>query len=176
MPVQIALLRGINVVGNNRIRMEALKAIFESLGLKNVRTYIQSGNVVFEGPQKGIAAKIEAAIEAAAGFRPAVIIRTPAQLREVAAANPFTAEAAAEPAKMHVFFLDATPTPSACATVEALNTGPERLHFAGSELFIFFPTGIGQSKFPFARLDRLLKTPATARNWNTLLKLIELSG
>ncbi|HBY63992.1 MAG TPA: hypothetical protein DEH78_29565, partial [Solibacterales bacterium] len=136
-----------------------------------VRTYIQSGNVVFRTRRTAhLASRLEDAIEAAAGFRPAVMVRTAAELRAVAAANPFPA--GFDPAKLAVHFLSAPP---GAQLPEIATPGGETMHLAGRELFVYYPEGMGRSKLPVARLERALGVISTARNWNTLLQLIDLA-
>src|ERR1700684_1843356 len=104
----VSLLRGVNVGGHNMIKMEALRALHESIGLRDVRSYVQSGNVVFRTERKELAPlaqKIEDAIESKFGFRPPVVLRTAAELREVVAKNPFAKRSGIEPGKLLVSFL-----------------------------------------------------------------------
>jgi uncharacterized protein (DUF1697 family) len=173
----IALLRGVNVGGHNKIKMEALRALCDSLGCSNTQTYVQSGNVVFSTTKRNLAtlsAEIEDAIQSSVGFRPNVILRTSSELRDIAAGNPFPAEAAADPSHLAVFFLSAPVTPAAQAGIKALPPHPEKLHVSGREIYIYFPDGFGNSKLP-TLLDRALKSAATARNWNTVTKLLEIA-
>ncbi len=110
MPVVVSMLRGVNVVGRNKIDMPALRALYQRLGLRNPQTYIQSGNVVFateETDLKPLATRIESAIEKKFGFRPAVVLRTAAELRDAIARNPFASRAGILPNRLIVFFLAA---------------------------------------------------------------------
>ncbi|MDX2149225.1 MAG: DUF1697 domain-containing protein [Bryobacteraceae bacterium] len=168
----IALLRGVNIGGHHKLPMSQLRALCEGLGLTSVQTYIQSGNVVFRAPSaRNLENRLETAIEAAVGFRPAVILRTLDEMRAVAAANPFPP--GFEPSKLAIFFSRTAP-PGPLPLIES-PTG-ETLHLAGRELFVYFPEGQGRSKLPFAKLERVFSGgPSTARNWNTLLKLIEIA-
>src|SRR5258707_10026031 len=112
MPVIVSMLRGVNVGGNHKVKMEALRALYESLGFTGVQTYIQSGNVVFRTRATGLAAlgkKIEDGIEGAFGFRPAVILRTAEELRAAIAGCPFAAREGMEPGKLLVTFLSGVP-------------------------------------------------------------------
>jgi len=173
MTAAVALLRGINVGGNHRLPMDSLKAIAGTLGLKNVRTLIASGNLVFRAPHLGgLEAKLETAIEAAHGFRPPVILRTQAEWTAIIASQPFPP--GCDPAKAVVTFLAAAPTAAQQEAVLAIPIGPEVLHLAGREMFIYFPNGQGRSQLPFAKIGRALGTTGTARNWNTVLKLQEM--
>ena len=178
MPVMISLLRGVNVGGHNQIKMEALRSLYSSLKLQNAQTYVQSGNVVFGATDRGLARlanRIEEAIEDKFGFRPDVILRSVAELRAVVAANPFAKRRDIHPGKLLVTFLAAEPRPEGFAAVRKLKTDPEELHLRAREAYIYFPNGAGRSKFPWANLGKLLGVPATARNWNTVLKLLELA-
>lgn len=178
MPISIALIRGINVGGKNSLSMESLRELCEGIGLKDVRTYIQSGNVVFRASGREIAAaagKVEDAIEADRGFRPDVVIRTRDELAAAIEANPFAARARAEPAKLLVMFLKSKPVAGASAALEGVKRNDEQLRLIGRELFIDFPGGIGRSKLAIAAVEKALGVPATSRNWNTMLKLLAMA-
>jgi len=174
----IAMLRAVNVGGRNKIAMEDLRALCSDLGLSNPKTYIQSGNVAFgtaEPDLARLARRIEDEMERRCAFRTVAILRTASDLRSVIAANPFAARAGIEPNKLHVTFLAADPGPEICGTIRAIPTDPEELHIAGREMYCYFPNGAGQSKLPTALIERTLRTPGTARNWNTVLKLLEMA-
>ena len=173
------MLRGVNVTGNKRIPMEALRQLCESLGLREAQTYIQSGNVVFRTNAKDLAAlarRIEEAIEKKFGCRPGVTLRTPAELKEVIARNPFAKRQGIEPAKLQVhFFLTTSPSAEMRSEILRLKSGhAEEIVFGSRELYIYFPDGQGQSKL-WPALDRALKKSATGRNWNTVTKLLEMA-
>jgi uncharacterized protein (DUF1697 family) len=177
MAVVIGLLRGINVGGHHKISMEELRSICVSLGLRNPQTYIQSGNVVFGAAARDIAKladRIESAIERPFGFRPKVILRSADDLRKIVARSPFAGRAGFDPAKLAVLFLADSPTQDLRSKLLAIKVGPEELQSEGRELYIYFPDGMGRSKLPPV-LDRTLKIPATARNWNTVQKLLEMA-
>ncbi len=175
--VVISMLRGVNVGGHNKIKMDALRALYESLGLKNVQTYVQSGNVIFATDKQNLnqlATDIEGAIEMQFGFRPTVIQRTTPELREVIRKNPFASRQDVEPGKLHVTFLSSDPGQDAREKVLAMKIDPEELVFGIREHYIYFPNGAGQSKVP-AAMERALKTPGTARNWNSVTKMLDLA-
>ena len=177
MPVVIGLLRGINVGGHCKISMEELRSICTSLRLRNPQTYIQSGNVVFDAPARDVAKladRLESAIEKQLGFRPKVILRTAEDLRKIVGRAPFAKRPDFNPAKLAVFFFTDAPAPEVRTKVLAIKVGPEELQSEGRELFIYFPDGIGHSKLPPV-LDRTMKIPATARNWNTVNKLLKMA-
>lgn len=174
MEVIISMLRGVNVGGNHKIAMNELRALYESLGLETPRTHIQSGNVIFSTPKgtlPSLADRIESAIEQRFGFRPAVILRTRAEMRLAIDQNPFAAMEGIEPSKLLVTFLAADPGAEARARVRAIEVHPEQLHIIGRELYVYYPKGAGQTKFPAVRIGKILGTPGTARNLNTVLKL-----
>jgi uncharacterized protein (DUF1697 family) len=156
--------------------MDALRAIYESLGLESPRTILQTGNVVFRTTERNLprlAARIEDAIEREAGFRPRVILRTTGELREAMAGNPFAERSGIEPAKLLLTFLDGGTTPQACGKAQAICAGPEELHIRGRHLYTYYPNGMGRSKLQPGALDKALGIPGTGRNWNTVAKLLE---
>lgn len=176
--VYISLLRGINVGGNNLVKMEALRALYEKLKFRDVVSYVQSGNVVFRAAETNrarIADRIEDAIEGEFGHRPRVVLRTTAELRDLMARNPFARRAGIEPGKLVVTFLAGELPDEARVKLESLPKTPEEMHLHVRELFTYFPNGMGQSKLSLAAVDRALKIPGTARNWNTVSKLLALA-
>lgn len=178
MPVAISMLRGVNVGAHNRIKMDALCAIYKSLKLEDPCTYVQSGNVIFRTKEKNLEPlrqKIAAAIERKAGFRPEVILRTPDDFRRVIAKNPFANRSEIHPGKLLVTFLADEPSPDAREKLLALKPDPEEMHLIGRELYIYFPNGAGQSKLPWSTLDKKLGTTGTARNWNSVLAMLEMA-
>ena len=176
--VAIALLRGVNVGSHNRIKMDALRDLCATLKLQHVQTYVQSGNVVFrchdQDPAK-LARRIEDAIERAFGFRCAVILRTTSELRETVARNPFAARSDIHPAKLLVTFLADEPAGDLRDRVLGMKTDPEELRMAGREVYIHFPNGAGRSKLNWVGIEKKLNTRGTARNWNSVLKLLEMA-
>jgi uncharacterized protein (DUF1697 family) len=178
MPVLISMLRGVNLGPHNRIKMAALRALYQSLQLEDARTYVQSGNVVFRTKEKTVsqlAKRIQDAIAQQFGFRPTVILRTPDELRNAIAANPFAKRRDLNPAKLLVTFLAREPGTEARAGLLALKPDPEELHLIGRELYIYFPNGAGRSKLPWSSLDEKLGTSGTARNWNTVTSMLEIA-
>lgn len=177
------MLRGVNVGGNNKIKMEDLRALCADLGCSDVQTYVNSGNAVFRSPAKGGSAKdrdalgkrIEAAIETTCGFRTPVVLRSAEELRRVVKGNPFPAYALSAPGKLHVNFLYADPGEARRQAVRAMKFDPEELRLDGREIYIYYPEGAGQSKLRWSVVDKALGTSGTARNWNTVLKLLEMA-
>lgn len=179
MAVFISLLRGINVSGQKRIRMEELLNLYESLGFTNVTTYIQSGNVVFgTGGEDttGLAPRIESAIEQAFGFSVVVFNRQSADFQRILAGNPFLIDRQEDPAKLHVTFLYHPPD---AARLEELVVPPgETAEFVlgEQEIFLYYPDGYGRTKFSNNTIERKLALPATTRNWNTVRALYDLAA
>ncbi len=178
MPVMISMLRGVNVGGHNKIKMDELRALYEFLKFENPRTYVQSGNVIFRTKEKNspaLAKKIQNAIERKFGFRPEVIVRTTEELRSAIAASPFASRRNLEPGKILVTFLASEPGPDAPVTLLSLKAHPEELHLKGRELYIYFPDGAGKSKLPWSKVEKLFQTTGTARNWNSVTKMLAMA-
>ena len=179
MPVWISMLRGVNVGSHNRIKMDALRALYESVKLEDPRTYVQSGNVIFRAKEKNgdlLAKKIQSAIERKFKFTPAVVVRTAKEMRETIDANPFAGRNDVEPGKLLVTFLSAEPAKEAHSALAAFNDFPEELHLRGRELYIYFPNGAGKSKLPWSKVEKFLKVQGTARNWNSVNAMLELAA
>jgi uncharacterized protein (DUF1697 family) len=177
MPVLISMLRGVNLGAHNRIKMEALRALYLSLKLEDPRTYVQSGNVIFRTKENNtakLATKIQDAIEKTFQCRPQVILRTTDELRRAIARTPFKNRPNLEPAKILVTFLAGVP-PAAKATLDGLKSYPEELHLIERELYIYFPNGVGKSKLPWSSVEKLLKVTGTARNWNSVQAILEIA-
>jgi uncharacterized protein (DUF1697 family) len=158
--------------------MEALRAFYESLGLLDVRTYVQSGNVVFRTKERNLAAlakSIEDGIQRDFGFRPGVVLRTPPELRDAIAKNPFAARQGIDPRKLLVTFLSAAPDAESRGNALAIKTFPEELRIDGREVYIYFPNGMARPKMSWPRIEKALKTFGTGRNWNTVAKLLEIA-
>jgi uncharacterized protein (DUF1697 family) len=178
MPVLISMLRGVNLRSDSRIKMDALRGVYESLRLEQPRTYIQSGNVIFRTQQKNrteLGKKIQNAIERVFGCRPEVILRTTAEMKAAIAASPFRGRRNLEPAKLLVTFLAREPGREAEATLTRFKSYPEEVHLKGRELYIYFPSGVGRSKFPWSQVEKLLGVAGTARNWNSVRKMLQMA-
>jgi uncharacterized protein (DUF1697 family) len=176
----VLLLRGINVGGSNRLPMRDLAALLEGLGLHDVRTSIQSGNVVFTSDASvgddpaALSTSITEAIREAHGFAPRSMLLSAAALRAAMDANPFPG-ADAEPATVHLFFLDTAPAAPDLAAMDAIRGPRERYVHDGAVLYLHTPDSLGRSKLA-ERIERLLGVPATARNWNTVRRLAAMAG
>lgn len=168
----IALLRGVNV-GQNILRMERLRGLCAELKLKNVRTYLQSGNLVFEagGTASKWAQALEAKLAGETRLPVTVIVKTAAEIAEVRAANPFLKEKGIDPARLHVTFLRQAPEKAAIDALAKITAGPDRFRWAGTEIYLHCPEGYGRSKLSNTAIEKVLKLRATTRNWNTVNEL-----
>ena len=176
--VVICMLRGVNVGGHNLVKMETLRTLCESLGLRNAQTYLQSGNVIFATDTRNLDAltkKLGDAIEAEFGFRPGIILRTTSELREAIRCNPFAGRKDVPPNRLVVTFLAADPGQAARDKVLAIQVEPEELRMEAREHYIHFLNGQGKSKLPAAAIERALKTPGTGRNWTSVTKMLEIA-
>ena len=173
----ISLLRAINIGGNNIVKMDILKEVYQSLGLKNIKSYLQTGNVAFETDEQNVfqlESMIEDGIGKRFGFRPKVIIRTLEELREVVAKTPFNDGKERLPNRLLVMFLAEQPTNEAKAQLAQINTSLEELHLIGKELYLYYPESVANSKLNTNAIEKKLKLCGTARNWNTVVKLVEI--
>lgn len=169
--IYIGLLRGINV-GGKVLKMADLKQAVAELGLSNVETYLQSGNMVFAAPKAGddkLAARISAAIAEKNKMDVHVLVRNVREWDEVIVHNPF-AQAADMPKSLHAFILDRQPDKQKVEDLRGKDFGSEQWRIAGDTLYLHTPDGFGKSKLGNS-IERLLKVPMTGRNWNTVLAL-----
>jgi putative PIN family toxin of toxin-antitoxin system len=174
----VALLRGINVGGKNKLPMKDLTQMFLKAWCGDVETYIQSGNVIFTAPAavlKTLPKVVGARIESQFGYRVPLILRSHGQLARAVEANPFLREG--KPGKtLHVYFLADTPAEWAVKSLDPNRSPGDVFHVSGQEVYLYLPNGMGNSKLTNAWLDAKLSTVSTARNWSTVLKLHQLTG
>lgn len=173
----VALLRGINVGGHNRLPMKALSRIFEDAGCRQVKTYIQSGNVAFNAQISSTGQftnTIGKAIDQEFGFLPAIQLLTARALRATIAANPYP-QATAEPKSLHLAFLETPPEPANIESIERLLTESESYTLTDNVLYFYAPEGIARSKFA-GSIEKILRVKSTARNWRTITALEELTS
>lgn len=174
MPNFIALLRGINMGGHKKIAMSDLREVAEALGYTNVQTLLQSGNLVFAAPSKTATAletQIQTALTKRLGLATHVLVRTAAEWKKLIAANPFAKEAERDPSHLALMLLKDKPSAASVAALKKAIAGRETFEADGRALYAYFPDGFGNSKFTTSLIDRTLSTTATARNWNTVLKI-----
>ena len=177
MPTCVALLRGINVGGKNLLPMTDLARLFEQAGCAGVRTYIQSGNVLFTASQARtvkLPGVIAAGIAERFGFQVPVLLRTAAELGETIRQNPFL-QAGAPENWLHVLFLANQPDARRVAALDPLRSPPDAFAVRGREIYLQCPNGVGNTKLTNAYFDSRLATVSTGRNWRTVLKLFELA-
>jgi uncharacterized protein (DUF1697 family) len=173
----VALLRGINVGKARQVDMPRLREVLTERGHAGVRTHLRSGNVVLDSPlgEQALARDVEAAVRAEFGFDVPVVVRTGAQLREAVAADPFE-DVRADPARHLVTFLPGVPDPELAAALPPPPEGGDAYRLIGRDLHLWLPSGVLGSPLGAWRWERLLGTTGTARNWNTVLRLVELSA
>jgi len=173
----VALLRGINLGGHNKVSMPDLRALFGSLGDEDAATYLRSGNVIFKGaggPGK-LTEAIEKRIRRDLGLNVTVLLRTRPQLRRVIAGNPF-ANNGKESTKLHVTFLAKRPDRAHVHELDPQRAEPDEFRVVGREIYLHCPNGYGRSKLTNAYFEKELGVAATTRNWRTVTKLAELAG
>jgi uncharacterized protein (DUF1697 family) len=178
MAIYIAMLRGINIGPHKRIKMNRLRESFEGLGFDQVKTYIQSGNVVFNArkiPPAVLCQKIEKSLLQDFGFSVSVILRTREEIGKVIRGNPLLKEKSIDPAKLHVAFLSDAPKAVSLGKLETLTLAPDRACCLGKELYLYFPNGVSGSSLWKHPLDRVLMVTATMRNWNTVNQLCTIA-
>lgn len=178
MPVIICMLRAVNVAGHNKVPMAELRALCASLKLRDAQTYVQSGNVVFKTDERdldALAKRLQKAIERKLGCCPEVILRTTAEMKDAIKRNPFAKRTGIEPNKLLITFFGAEPAAQARADATQLKPGREEMKLIGRELYMYFPDGLARPKLTWGMVERKLKVPGTARNWNTVNKLLEMA-
>jgi len=178
MPVLISLLRGVNVGGHHKIKMDELRALYESLGLEDPRTCLQSGNVVFRTEKRDLvplAGRIADAIGQRVGFRPDVMLRTSSEWRDAIAGNPFAARRDLDLSHLVAIFLAGDPGPEARERLLAIPCAPEELRIGARVLYVYYANGIARATLSLPVIEKALRTSGTGRNWNTVEKLQEIA-
>jgi uncharacterized protein (DUF1697 family) len=177
MATYVVLLRGVNVGGNRPLPMAALRDVLTAAGHADVRTYVQSGNVVLRtrASASSVAAGVRGLIAEEFGMDVPTVVRTAAEMAEVAAHNPFVRPGADPARQLHVAFLEDRPTPAGAAALDPRRAAPEELHVRGREVYLWCPDGFGRSKV-MVGVERALGTAATVRNWRTVTELVHLAG
>ena len=176
MTPYISMLRGINVSGRNPVRMEKLKALYVSLGLSGVNTYIQSGNVVFRSSEKDrveLASLIQNGIRDSFGLDVPVIIRTAAEFREIIDRNPFKK---ADSSKLHITFLASLPGNVRRVDIVNVMDEGEDFQLSEKEIYLYCPKGYGKTRLSNQFFEKKLHVAATTRNWRTVLVLADMVG
>ena len=171
MPIHIAMLRGVNVGGHNRIKMDQLRDSLTGVGLKQVTTYIQSGNIVFESGRlktSNLADTIEKKVLKDFGIAALVVVRSAKEMEAVVAFNPVMADEHLDPSKLHVIFLAEPPTAAAALELKSLTSKPDLSQLAGREIYLYLPNGMSASSLWNNPVERRLLKRATTRNWKTV--------
>jgi len=173
----VCFIRGINVGGNKILKMDALKAMCMSIGLDDVKTYLQSGNVVFRSARRPdvLTKQIENGIHEISGFDAKVILRTVAELREVADGTPFSEPPERDPKRLLVAFLSGEISAEGKAAVARMKIESEEVHYGAGVLYLYMPDGIAASKLAAGLTEKKLGVNVTARNWNTVTALVKLA-
>lgn len=171
----LSILRGINVGGQRKIKMDDLKKLYETLGFQAIQTYIQSGNIVFQAESdENLAEKIEIAIQQQFGFEVPVLVRTRLELAKTVADNPFLSKSDMLVDKLHVTFLNQKPSALLVEKINALDFQADRFRIIERDVYIYCPESYGNSKLTNSFFETKLKTKATTRNWKTVNQLLDM--
>jgi uncharacterized protein (DUF1697 family) len=180
MATYISMLRGINILGRKRVEMSRLREMLEGMGFGQVRTYINSGNVVFKTGKSATSAlskKIEERMMAEFGFSALVITRTASELERAIEGNPFVRESRSDPSRVFIGFLTQAPKADAVERLQARAAKAEQAHCCSKEIYVYYVEGMGRAKLlTHGVLERVLAVSVTMRNWNTVSKLHEMAG
>ena len=177
MAFYIAILRGINISGKNKIKMADLRESLENLGFTNVKTYIQSGNIIFEAlkaPVKKLSEMIQKKIVSNFGFSVLVIVKTPLEINETITNNPFLKQKNYDPSKFHVTFLSKLPRKIDLEKLSEVKS-EDQVYCYGKDIYLYCPNGYGRTKLTNNFLEKLLAVSATTRNWKTVNNLYALT-
>ena len=174
----VALLRGINLSGHRIVKMDQLRKAFEELGFEDVKTYIQSGNVIFKGPLQApvsLAKRIEEKVLRQFGFPVPVVVKTADEIAEVIKNNPLVKEKGIDISRLHVTFLSCVPEKSALKMLDAIPAGGDQFRCSGQAIYLHCPNGYHETKLSNNVLEKMLKVGTTTRNWKTVNQLYQMS-
>jgi uncharacterized protein (DUF1697 family) len=175
--MSVALLRSINLGRHKRVGMNDLRDAFTGLGFDQVRSLLQTGNVIFDSGSRttaGVEERLKTAINERLALETDFFVRSTDEWKAIVASNPFHLEAGRDPAHLLVVFLKDTPRPSQVAALQAAISGRERVATRGRQAYIVYPDGIGRSRVTISLIEHTLATRGTGRNWNTVLKIGDL--
>ncbi len=178
MTTYVALLRGVNVGGRNMVAMKDLRTLCERIGHEDVCTLLQSGNVVFRSASRdaeALESRLEQEIAKRLGVKPACFVRTADEWASLVKRNPFRGEAERDPGHLLVALMKVAPGPAAVKALRAAIVGRELVDARGREAYFFYPDGVGRSKLTPNLIEKHLGGSGTARNWNTVLKLLAIT-
>lgn len=169
----VALLRSVNL-GPNRLKMEDLRATFEGAGFADPKTVVQTGNVIFESDASvhALEPRLEELLHLRFSYGTKVFVRSAAHMAALVDANPFPDMARDDPAHLVAMVMREAPTADQLAALRAAIIGPEQVQAIGSDVYLRYPDNIGDSKLTSAVIERRLASPGTARNWNTVMKVV----
>jgi uncharacterized protein (DUF1697 family) len=174
MPIFVGLVRAVNLAGKNMLSMSELRDLMSKLGMQDVRTLLQSGNVIFRSDVRSpatIEKVLEDGVEKRFGLKTEFFVRTVEEMNEIVAANPFPREAKQDPGHLVVGFLKQAPDSASVSALQKAIVGREVVRAVGRHSYVVYPDGIGRSKLTSALVEKKLGTRGTGRNWNTVLKL-----
>jgi uncharacterized protein (DUF1697 family) len=176
MTTYVAMLRGVNVSGRNRLAMEDLRTLVTSVGGTGVRTYIQSGNAVFDSRRSpsSLVGVLQSELQNILGSEVPVLVRTKDELADVIAAGPFIGRGV-DVASLHVTFLGGAPGPDAVAAAGKRRPDDDEFQVVGREVYLLCPNGYGNTKLTNAFFEKKLGSEATTRNWKTVMKLADMA-
>jgi len=172
------MLRGINIGPHKRMQMQKLRASCETLGFEQVKTYIQSGNLVFRAGKlrpEALGKKLEERIVHDFGFSSDIIIRSKEEFERIVTGNPLLRERGIDESKLHVVFAREAPSPAAIRKLVSLTVEPDKVRHAGKEIYFYFPNGVSGSSLWKHPLDRVFDVPGTMRNWRTVIALSKMA-
>ena len=175
--VNVALLRGINVGGRNKLPMKELAAMFEDAGCAKVQTYIQSGNVLFQSEPalaEDIPSLVSSAVFSRFGIQVPIVTRTTSELADIVRSNPFMA-AGADPDKLHVVFLAHRPDEASFRSLDPNRSPGDDFAASGRHVYLHCPNGLARTRLTNSYFDSRLSTTSTTRNWRTTVKLLEMA-
>jgi uncharacterized protein (DUF1697 family) len=177
MAIYIAMLRGINVSGHKIIKMERLRAMFEGMGFGGVKTYVQSGNVIFETdePAARLSEKIQKRILKDFGFDVPVLTKSAKEMAEIVKCNPFAKDKGLDETKWHVTFLADDPPKNAEELLQPLAAGKEQVRIVGRAVYLYCPNGYSNTKLTNTTIEKKLSCGATTRTWNTTKMLLGMA-
>jgi uncharacterized protein (DUF1697 family) len=178
MPTFVAMLRGINVGKGKTVKMERLRASFGALGFGGIKTYVQSGNVIFESDRQSpaqLSRKIQERIQRDFGFAVPVLVKTSKEMEQIVRNNPLVKEKGIDDSKLHVTFLSDAPSKMAVEGLQPLATARERFRILNREIYLYCPDGYGKTKLSNTAIEKKLSVVATTRNWRTVNALLEMA-
>jgi uncharacterized protein (DUF1697 family) len=176
LTVYVAMLRGVNV-GGNSLKMDWLRQACADIGLQNVRSYVQSGNLVFSSrlaPAK-LAETLKATIDAQTRLPVSVVVRSASEMAKIVAGNPFVKQNGIDPAKLHVTFLAKAPSKPPLVKLDALAGARDQYRLAKQEVYLHCPVSYGQTKLSNTAIEKALAVGATTRNWNSVTTLAAMA-